>query len=63
MGKRLYVGNLPYSVGESDLESKFAALGTVESANLIIDRNTGRSKGFALLKCQLNRNHKQQSRR
>ncbi|MBH97293.1 MAG: RNA-binding protein [Rhodospirillaceae bacterium] len=49
MGKRLYVGNLPYSVGESDLESKFAAHGTVESANLIIDRNTGRSKGFAFV--------------
>ncbi|MAQ21352.1 MAG: RNA-binding protein, partial [Gammaproteobacteria bacterium] len=38
MGKRLYVGNLPYSAGESDLESKFSAYGTVESTNLIIDR-------------------------
>ncbi|MDC3267034.1 MAG: RNA recognition motif domain-containing protein [Candidatus Rariloculaceae bacterium] len=49
MGKRLYVGNLPYSAGESDLESKFSAYGTVESTNLIIDRNTGRSKGFAFV--------------
>ena len=49
MGKRLYVGNLPYSAGESDLESKFSPYGTVESTNLIIDRNTGRSKGFAFV--------------
>ena len=49
MGKRLYVGNLPYSAGESDLESKCSAYGTVESTNLIIDRNTGRSKGFAFV--------------
>jgi RNA recognition motif-containing protein len=49
MGKRLYVGNLPYSSSEGDLESKFAAYGTVETSNLIIDRNTGRSKGFAFV--------------
>lgn len=49
MGKRLYVGNLPYSVGESDLSEKFAAYGTVESTKLITDRNTGRSKGFGFV--------------
>lgn len=49
MGKRLYVGNLPYSVGESDLSEKFSAHGTVESTKLITDRNTGRSKGFAFV--------------
>ena len=46
MGRKLYVGNLPYSVTESDLSEKFAESGTVESCKLIIDRDTGRSKGF-----------------
>ena len=49
MGKRLYVGNLPYSVGEQDLTEKFSAFGTVETATLITDRDTGRSKGFGLV--------------
>lgn len=49
MGKRLYVGNLPYSIGEPDLEQKFSAHGTVESTKLITDRNTGRSKGFGFV--------------
>ena len=49
MGKRLYVGNLPYSVDEPDLSEKFSAHGTVESTKLITDRNTGRSKGFAFV--------------
>ena len=49
MGKRLYVGNLPYSVGEPDLAEKFSAHGIVESTKLITDRNTGRSKGFAFV--------------
>lgn len=49
MGKRLYVGNLPYSVGEPDLSEKFSAYGTVESTKLITDRSTGRSKGFAFV--------------
>lgn len=49
MGKRLYVGNLPYSISEQDLSEKFGAFGTVESAKLITDRDTGRSKGFAFV--------------
>lgn len=49
MGKRLYVGNLPYSVGEQDLNDKFGTFGAVESASLITDRDTGRSKGFGFV--------------
>lgn len=49
MGRKLYVGNLPYSVTEQDLSVKFAACGTVESAKLITDRDTGRSKGFGFI--------------
>ena len=49
MGKRLYVGNLPYTVSEQDLIDKFAAIGTVESATLITDRDSGRSKGFGFV--------------
>lgn len=49
MGKKLYVGNLPYSATEQDLHSKFAALGDVESAKIITDRETGRSKGFGFV--------------
>ena len=49
MGRKLYVGNLPYSATESDLSNKFAESGTVESCKLIIDRDTGRSKGFGFI--------------
>src|ERR1700758_1770042 len=49
MGKKLYVGNLDYGVSDSDLEQLFAAHGTVESAQVIIDRDTGRSKGFGFV--------------
>ena len=49
MGKRLYVGNLPYSVSEQELIDKFGAFGTVESATLITDRDSGRSKGFGFV--------------
>ncbi len=49
MGKKLYVGNLSYDVNESDLQSLFAAHGTVESAQIISDRDTGRSKGFGFV--------------
>ena len=46
MGKKLYVGNLPFSATEQALQAKFAALGDVESAKIIMDRDSGRSKGF-----------------
>ena len=49
MGRKLYVGNLPYSVTEQALSTKFAACGTVESVKLITDRDTGRSKGFGFI--------------
>jgi cold-inducible RNA-binding protein len=49
MGKKLYVGNLTYVVGDSDLEQMFAAHGTVQSAQVIMDRDTGRSKGFGFV--------------
>ncbi len=49
MGKKLYVGNLSYGVTDADLEQMFAAHGTVESAQVIMDRDTGRSKGFGFV--------------
>jgi cold-inducible RNA-binding protein len=49
MGKKLYVGNLPYGVGDSDLQQMFEAHGTVQSAQVIMDRDTGRSKGFGFV--------------
>src|ERR671936_2274215 len=49
MGKKLYVGNLTYGVTDSTLEQLFAAHGTVQSAQVIMDRDTGRSKGFGFV--------------
>lgn len=49
MGKKLYVGNLSYSVRDSDLEDLFAAHGSVQSAQVIMDRDSGRSKGFGFV--------------
>lgn len=49
MGKKLYVGNLSYSVTNSTLEEMFSAFGTVRSAEVIQDRDTGRSKGFGFV--------------
>ena len=49
MGKKLYVGNLPYSVSDSDLQRMFEAHGAVQSAQVIMDRDTGRSKGFGFV--------------
>jgi len=49
MGKKLYVGNLGYGVTGEDLEKLFAAHGTVESAQVIMDRDSGRSKGFGFV--------------
>jgi RNA recognition motif-containing protein len=49
MGKKLYVGNLSYSITDSALEQMFAAHGTVQSAQVIVDRDTGRSKGFGFV--------------
>lgn len=49
MGKKLYVGNLPYSTTDQVLADTFAECGTVESAKVIMDRDSGRSKGFAFV--------------
>src|SRR3954468_1703632 len=49
MGKKLYVGNLSYDVDSSALEELFGAHGTVTSAQIISDRDTGRSKGFGFV--------------
>lgn len=49
MGKKLYVGNLAYGVSSSELEQLFAQYGTVTSAQVIQDRETGRSKGFGFV--------------
>lgn len=54
MGKKLYVGNLPYGVSDSDLQAMFEAHGTVESAQVIVDRDTGRSKGFGFVEMSSN---------
>lgn len=49
MGKKLYVGNLTYNVNNSDLEALFAPYGTVQSSQVIEDRDTNRSKGFGFV--------------
>lgn len=49
MSKKLYVGNLGYNVSKTDLEQMFAAFGTVSSAQVITDRDTGSSKGFGFV--------------
>ncbi len=49
MGKKLYVGNLSYDMADSDLQSLFEPHGTVQSAQVINDRDTGRSKGFGFV--------------
>ena len=49
MGRKLYVGNLPYSATEDSLREAFSASGTVDSVHLITDRDTGQSKGFAFV--------------
>ena len=49
MGKKLYVGNLPFSATDAILSDTFAQCGTVESSKIITDRETGRSKGFGFV--------------
>jgi RNA recognition motif-containing protein len=49
MGKKLYVGNLGYGVTDSELQQMFEPHGTVQSAQIIMDRDTGRSKGFGFV--------------
>ena len=49
MGNKLYVGNLSFRVTSEDLQEHFAAAGSVESANVVFDRETGRSRGFGFV--------------
>jgi RNA recognition motif-containing protein len=49
VGKKLYCGNLSYNTSSSDLEQLFAEFGTVQSAEVVMDRDTGRSKGFGFV--------------
>ena len=49
MGKKLYVGNIPFSTTEDELRSLFEQHGSVESINVITDRETGRPRGFAFV--------------
>ncbi|NCT98107.1 MAG: RNA-binding protein [Comamonadaceae bacterium] len=49
MGNKLYVGNLPYTVRDEDLQQAFSAFGAVNSAKVMMERETGRSKGFGFV--------------
>jgi RNA recognition motif-containing protein len=49
MGRKIYVGNLAYGLSSSDLQQMFEEFGTVQSAQVIMDRETGRSKGFGFV--------------
>lgn len=49
MNRKLYVGNLPFETSETDLQELFASTGTVETVNLVRDRETGRARGFAFV--------------
>ncbi len=49
MSNKIYVGNLSYNLQEANLEDAFAAFGTVQSAKIIVDRDTNRSKGFGFI--------------
>jgi RNA recognition motif-containing protein len=49
VGKKLYCGNLSYNTSSADLEQLFAEFGTVQSAEVVMDRDTGRSKGFGFV--------------
>lgn len=52
MSKKLYIGNIPFSATEDDLRDLFARHGTVESVNVIMDRETGRPRGFAFVEME-----------
>jgi cold-inducible RNA-binding protein len=52
MGNKLYVGNLPYSIKDDDLHQRFGEFGDVSSAKVMMDRDSGRSKGFGFVEMQ-----------
>jgi cold-inducible RNA-binding protein len=49
MGRKLYVGNLPYEIGETELQELFSRAGSVDSVNVVRDQATGRARGFAFI--------------
>jgi len=49
MGRKLYVGNLPYEIGETELQELFSGAGSVESVSVMRDQATGRARGFAFV--------------
>lgn len=49
MGRRLYVGNIPFAAGEDDLRDLFSQYGTIDSVYIVTDRATGRPRGFAFV--------------
>ena len=49
MGNKLYVGNLPYTVRDEDLQQSFGEFGSITSAKVMMERDTGRSKGFGFV--------------
>ena len=49
MGRKLYVGNIPYETGEAELQALFGAVGTVDSVRVMRDQATGRARGFAFV--------------
>ncbi len=49
MGRKLYVGNLPYEIGEAELQELFGKVGPVDSVNVMRDQSTGRPRGFAFV--------------
>ena len=49
MGRKLYVGNIPYTAGEAELQTLFSQAGTVDTVNVVTDRATGRPRGFAFV--------------
>lgn len=49
MGNKLYVGNLPYNCSDAELANHFSQMGTVQSASIVVDRESGRSKGFGFV--------------
>jgi RNA recognition motif-containing protein len=49
MGKKIFVGNLPFTATSADLETLFSEMGTCESASVVTDRDTGRSRGFGFV--------------
>ncbi len=54
MGRKLFVGNLPYSAGEAEIQSLFSQAGTVDTVHVVTDRATGRARGFAFVEMMTN---------